>query len=69
MNANAKFLQEAKELEARWLKTGLLDKITDRYTRQVTAVLLEGQRLMNEAAKPAKVGNYWLDLDCEKQPD
>lgn len=66
---NSRFLNEAKELEARWLKSGLLDSIADQHTRQVTAVMLEGQRLMNEVAKPARTGNYWLDLDCEKQPN
>lgn len=47
---NAKFLAEAKAIEARWAKTGLLDGIKDRYCRQTTAVLLESQRLMNERA-------------------
>lgn len=50
MNANAKFLNEARELEGRWKKTGLLEGIQDRYTRECTAVLLESQRLMNEHA-------------------
>lgn len=45
---NSKFLNEAKELEARWAKSGLLDGITDRTSRQTTAVLLERQRLHNE---------------------
>jgi hypothetical protein len=48
MNANAQFLNEAKELEARWAQTGLLEGIKDRYVRNATAVLLENQRLMNE---------------------
>ena len=50
MNANAQFLNEAKELEARWAQTGLLEGIQDRYVRNATAVLLENQRLMNEAS-------------------
>jgi hypothetical protein len=50
MNANARFLQEAKDLEAKWLKTGLLEGIDRKWDRQVTAVLLEGQRLINEIA-------------------
>lgn len=50
MNINAKFLNEARELEARWKKTGLLDGIEDRTVRNNTAVLLENQRLINEAA-------------------
>jgi len=50
MNANAQFLNEAKELETRWTKTGLLEGIEDRYVRQATSVLLENQRLMNEVS-------------------
>jgi len=50
MNANAAFLNEAKELETRWSKTGLLENIQDRYVRATTAVLLENQRLMNETS-------------------
>ncbi len=50
MNANARFLNEAKELEGRWAKTGLLEGIEDRYTRAATAVLLENQRLINEVS-------------------
>lgn len=49
-NANARFLNEAKELEGRWAKTGLLEGINDKYTRSCTAVLLENQKLMNETA-------------------
>jgi len=47
---NAKFLNEAKELEQQWSKTGLLEGIKDQYTRSTTAVLLENQRLINETA-------------------
>jgi hypothetical protein len=50
MQANAKFLNEAKELESRWAQTGLLENINDKYTRSCTAVLLENQRLINEAS-------------------
>ena len=50
MNANSRFLNEAKELESRWGKTGLLEGIEDRYVRSATAVLLENQRLMNEVS-------------------
>ena len=50
MNANSKFLNEAKELERRWSQTGLLEGIKDKYERSCTAVLLENQRLMNEVA-------------------
>ena len=48
MQANAKFLNEARELESRWAQTGLLENISDKYTRSCTAVLLENQRLINE---------------------
>jgi hypothetical protein len=50
MNANAQFLNEARELEARWAQTGLLEGIKDRYVRNATAVLLENQRLINESS-------------------
>ena len=50
MQANAKFLNEARELESRWAQTGLLENINDKYTRSCTAVLLENQRLMNESS-------------------
>ena len=50
MNANSKFLNEAKDLERRWSQTGLLEGIKDKYERSCTAVLLENQRLMNEVA-------------------
>ena len=43
-------MNEAKELETRWGKTGLLEGIEDRYVRSATAVLLENQRLMNEVS-------------------
>jgi hypothetical protein len=54
---NFKYLEEVKarecwerwnSLEQKWATTGLLDAIDDKFTRQVTAVLLENQRLMNE---------------------
>jgi hypothetical protein len=48
MNANGKFLNEAKILEKRWGETGLLNGIQDDYVRSCTSVLLENQRLMNE---------------------
>jgi hypothetical protein len=50
MNANSRFLNEARELETRWKQTGLLEGIGDRYVRSATAVLLENQRLMNEVS-------------------
>lgn len=52
---NAKFLEEAKQLEVRWAKTGLLEGIAGNWHRQVTAVLLEGQRLLNEQPYGLKV--------------
>ena len=50
MNANARFLNEARELEGRWQKTGILRGIEDPYVRSATAVLLENQRLINETS-------------------
>lgn len=50
MNMSEKYLKEAEALEARWAKTGLLAGITKKYCRQMTAVLLEGQRLFYERA-------------------
>lgn len=50
MNANAKFLAEAHDLERRWGATGLLDGVNGKYLRACTAVMLENQRLMNEVA-------------------
>jgi hypothetical protein len=50
MNANARFLNEARELEGLWKKTGLLEGIDDKFVRATTSVLLENQRLMNEVA-------------------
>ena len=48
MNANARFLNEAKVLENRWGRTELLDGIDNPYVRSCTAVMLENQRLINE---------------------
>ena len=45
---NARFLNEAKQLEGRWAETGLLKGIKEKYTRSCAAVLLENQRLINE---------------------
>jgi hypothetical protein len=47
---NSRLLNEAKLLEQRWAKTKLLNGIKDPAIRQTTAVMLENQRLMNEAA-------------------
>lgn len=54
MNANAKFLEEAKMLEKKW-DSQLLKGVEK--SRRVTAVMLESQRLINELPGPA---NYWL---------
>lgn len=50
---NARFLNEAREIEARWSKPlrngkSMLHGIKDRYERATAAVLLENQRLINE---------------------
>ena len=50
MNANARFLNEARDLQRRWGKIGMLDGIEDEHIRNTTAVLLENQRLINETA-------------------
>ena len=50
MDINSKYLNEAKEIETQWKKTGLLEGISDRSTRSTTAVLLENQRLINEVS-------------------
>lgn len=63
-NANARFLNEAKELEARWDVVCLSD-ITDRYVRSTSALSLESVRMINEF--PGNRGNLWLDCDNYKQ--
>lgn len=50
MNANSRFLNEARQLESLWSKTGLLEGINDTYARSCAAVLLENQKLMNEVS-------------------
>lgn len=45
---NRRFLEEAKDIEAKWKKSGLLDGIENPVNRQITAMLLESQRLVNE---------------------
>lgn len=47
--SNSVYLTEARQIEAAWAKTGVLNGLNDRFTRSATAVLLENQRLMNEA--------------------
>ena len=53
MNYNAKFMNEAKEVEAKWSQTKLLGGIDDRFTRSATAVLLENQHLANDLLQEA----------------
>jgi hypothetical protein len=50
MSLNSAYLNQAKELENRWAKTGLLKGIDDTHARAATAVLLENQRLINEVS-------------------
>jgi hypothetical protein len=45
---NKKFLEEAQKLEKIWTKRGLLEGINNRYSRAITAKMLESQRLINE---------------------
>lgn len=49
MDANNRFLNEAREIETQWKKTGFLEgpEMADRYVRSTTAVMLENQRLAN----------------------
>jgi len=57
---NERFLQEARELEARWASLSLLPARTDgrpllegeRLTNETAAVLLENQRLLTAASEP-----------------
>lgn len=47
---NSRFLTEARQIEQKWAKTKLLKGLEgDRFVRSATAVLLENQRLVNEA--------------------
>lgn len=66
MNMNARFLEEAKDLEKRWKKSGLLDSLESRFLRATCAVLLESQRLHNEVERP-QMKNFWLDRKKRKQ--
>lgn len=50
MTANARFLNESRELIGKWGDTGLLEGIDNKHDRACTAVLLENQFLMNELA-------------------
>ncbi len=45
---NSRLLNEAKVIEQKWSKTKLLNKISDKFTRATTAVLLENQHLANQ---------------------
>ena len=54
MSFNARYLNEAREIEQRWSKPlrngkSMLDGISNRYERATASVLLENQRLMNES--------------------
>jgi len=68
MNVNQKFLDEAKLLEGRWNKAGLLDGLKD-YSRATTAVLLEWQRLMNEQESPAELKTHLAEHHQFEAPD
>jgi hypothetical protein len=78
MNANAKFLKEAQEIEAKWAKSGLLDGIDDRF-RCTTARHLESHRLPGQVTcqeceelasysrwlkKPSPVTNGFIEYFC-----
>src|SRR5574340_1555498 len=53
-SGNSRLLNEAKDCEARWNKTGLLKSVggdlDSDYVRKCTAVMLENQRLFNEVS-------------------
>lgn len=46
---NSTYLNEATKIEAKWAKTRMLEGIDNRFERSTAAVLLENQRLINEA--------------------
>jgi hypothetical protein len=46
---NSTYLNEAAKLESVWGKTKMLEGINNQFERQTAAVLLENQRLINEA--------------------
>ena len=46
---NSTYLNEATKIEAKWAKTRMLEGIENRFERSTAAVLLENQRLINEA--------------------
>jgi len=50
MSMNSQFLNEARAIESKWAKTGLLENIDNKFERSTTAVLLENQRLINEVS-------------------
>lgn len=54
---NSRYLQEAREAEARWARTGL-----DRFIRRQTAVLLESQRLANEEPEAGQFRRIQIPL-------
>ncbi len=53
-SGNSRLLNEGKECETRWKKTGLLESVKhdldDDYVRKCTAIMLENQRLYNEVS-------------------
>jgi hypothetical protein len=58
---NARFLQEAKDLELKWKKSGLLDGLDEKFVRATTANMLECQRLHNET------GNWDCCDECRER--
>lgn len=50
MNLNSRYLNEAAVLQDRWQGWGLLEGIKDKWDQKTTAVLLENQKLINEAS-------------------
>jgi hypothetical protein len=62
------YLKEAKELENRWKRTGLLNGLEDRYVRSTTSVLLENQRKMNKSPR-WKVQNRWKSKERRQKEE
>jgi len=50
IHGNSNYLNEAAVLQERWGNWGMLEGIKDKWDAKTTAVLLENQKLMNEAS-------------------
>lgn len=60
LEMNQRFLAEARELEGKWLKTGLLKGVENHpFKKTIIATLLENQRLLNEQG-PQPMNSSWV---------